>query len=193
MKNKTTPIALIIIGVIALVTSLSFANSKTTPEINMPKIEAPELSAPEVKLPIVGNIKILNANNSKTNDPTESSPCSGSALCTTDEVTKIIDGDTIYTEQYQIRLALVNTPEKYQDGFSDARSFTKKTCPVGSIVAIDQDDGQKIDVYGRIVAKVTCSDTNLNAALLENGHANILKQYCSKSEFSTQTWAKTGC
>ena len=120
--------------------------------------------------------------------------CIGISLCLTDKVITIIDGDTIYVKNYKIRLSLTDTPEKNQAGFSEATSFTKKLCPVGSIIIIDQDDKQKIDAYGRIVAKVTCSDKNLNAELLENGHAVILKQYCSKSEFSSESWAvKFGC
>lgn len=61
-------------------------------------------------------------------------------------------------------------------------------------ITVDQDDKQKTDAYGRIVAKVTCSGKNLNVELLENGHAVILKQYCSKSEFAFESWAKKfGC
>lgn len=120
--------------------------------------------------------------------------CSGTALCTTDKVTKIVDGDTIYTKNHKIRLSLTNTPEKNQAGFSEATSFTRILCPVGSTVTIDQDDKQKTDAYGRMVAKVTCSGKTLNADLLENGHASILKQYCKKSEFASEPWArKFGC
>lgn len=122
------------------------------------------------------------------------SQCIGTALCITDKVIKVIDGDTIYIKNYKIRLSLTNTPEKNEVGFSEATSFTKKLCPVGSIMTMDQDDKQKPDSYGRIIAKVTCSGKNLNAELLENGYAVILKQYCSKSEFSSESWAiKFGC
>lgn len=122
------------------------------------------------------------------------SKCTGTALCITDKIIKIIDGDTISIKNYKIRLSLTNTPEKDQTGFSEATSFTSKLCPVGSTITVDQDDKQKRDAYGRIVAKVTCSGKNLNAELLENGHAVILKQYCSKSEFAFESWAKKfGC
>lgn len=122
------------------------------------------------------------------------SACSGLALCITDKVTTIVDGDTIYTKNYKIRLSLANTPEKNQAGFNEAKSFTSNLCSVGSTITIDQDDKQKTDAYGRTVAKITCSGKNLNAELLQNGYASILTQYCKKSEFASEPWAKKfGC
>ena len=63
-------------------------------------------------------------------------------------------------------------------------------CPVGSYVTVDQDDGQKFDKYNRLLGKVDCGGKVLNAELLYNGHANILTQYCKKSEFANEDWAK---
>lgn len=194
LKAKIVSLVLIGIGVIALVTSLSYANSIIKPKIEIPEIITPqidtsEFNATKIKLPIVNNVKIAidNAADSINKE------CSGSSLCVTDVVTKIVDGDTIDTEQYRIRLSLVNTPEKNEPGFLEAASFTGNFCPVGSTISIDQ-DGQKIDKYGRMIAKVTCSGTSLNAALLENNHASILTQYCSESEFASESWAKKfGC
>jgi len=120
--------------------------------------------------------------------------CSGSAGCFTDYITRIVDGDTIHTATLKIRLSLTNTPETYQEGFNEATEFTKKLCPVGSEILVDQDDLQKVDQYGRVLAKVFCGDKVLNSELLYNGHANILTQYCSTSEFSGEAWAKRyGC
>ncbi len=120
--------------------------------------------------------------------------CKGTALCISGMVTKIVDGDTIYLKDYKIRLSLTNTPEKEEKGFKDATYFTKKLCPVGSTITVDQDDKQPYDKYKRVVGKVTCSGKVLNSELLYNGHASILKQYCSKSEFSGEAWAqKYGC
>jgi micrococcal nuclease len=129
-----------------------------------------------------------------TPETLSSSNCSGSAGCFTGSVTRIVDGDTIHTSTMKIRLSLTNTPETYQDGFSEATEFTKKLCPVGSKILVDQDDLQRVDQYGRVLAKVFCGDKVLNFELLYNGHANILTQYCSTSEFSGEAWAKRyGC
>jgi len=118
----------------------------------------------------------------------------GKSACIVGIVTKIIDGDTLGVNRYAVRLSLVNTPEKNESGFKESTSFTAKLCPLGSTVTVDQDDKQPYDKYERIVAKVFCSDKNLNAELLYNNHAKILKQYCKKSEFAKEDWAKKyGC
>lgn len=196
MKAKTISIALISMGVIALLTSLSYANSGgnapnlNIPKMNAPRLEMPEIDTPQIKLPIIGTTKLTNVAPKEN----RTSICSGTALCANDTITKIVDGDTLYTRDYKIRLALVNTPEKNEAGFSSAASFTGSLCPVGSIISIDQDDGQKTDTYGRMVAKITCSGKNLNEELLQNNHATIMEQYCAKSEFASESWAKKfGC
>lgn len=67
-------------------------------------------------------------------------------------------------------------------------------CPVTSTVTVDQDDMQPYDVYDRMLGKVTCNNKTLNAELLYAGHANILTQFCSTSEFSSESWAQDfGC
>lgn len=120
--------------------------------------------------------------------------CSGIAKCVSETVTQIIDGDTIYTESYKIRLSLTNTPERDESGFAASTAFTSRMCPVGSSILIDQDDKQPYDNYGRLLANVYCRGESLNSALLYNGYANILTQYCSTSEFSSERWAQDfGC
>lgn len=124
----------------------------------------------------------------------QDAPCKGTAECIVSNVKKIIDGDTLQIAKYTIRLSLTNTPEKNQKGYSEATAFTTKLCPVGSKITVDQDDGQKFDEYKRLLGKVYCGGKVLNAELLYKGHANILTQYCKKSEFAKEDWAqKYGC
>ncbi len=124
----------------------------------------------------------------------QTSMCSGKALCIVGRVTAVINGDTLEINGIRIRLALVNTPEKGEPGYNEAKEFTKKVCAVGVSAIADQDDGQPYDRYNRVVAKIICEGVNLNAELLENGFAKILTSYCSKSEFRTEWWArKYGC
>lgn len=106
-----------------------------------------------------------------------------------DVITKIIDGDTIYTNNHKIRLSLTDTPERGEPGWGEATEFTSKMCPVGSIVTIDQDDLQPYDRYDRMVAKVTCMGQLLNAELLYQKHAVISTSYCKTSEFAGEFWA----
>ena len=120
--------------------------------------------------------------------------CSGKELCISSIVERIVDGDTIHIEGYKVRLSLTNTPERGESGFAEATEFTKRMCPIGSHVIVDQDDMQTYDTYGRLLGKVYCDDMILNLELLDNGHANILTQYCSTSEFSNDAWAQQyGC
>jgi len=120
--------------------------------------------------------------------------CIGTKLCITGKVRAIIDGDTLLVDKHKIRLSLVNTPEKNQKGFAEAKAFTAKVCPRGSLATFDQDDKQPIDKYERKVGKIICSGKNLNEELLSKGYAVILTQYCPKSEFATESWAKKfGC
>ena len=120
--------------------------------------------------------------------------CKGDGLCLTEKVTRIIDGDTLYLGDYKIRLSLTNTPERHEIGFYDASKFTAEMCPVGSVVLVDQDDLQPYDVYDRLLGKVICANKVLNSELLYAGHANILTQYCTESEFSNEPWAQEfGC
>lgn len=120
--------------------------------------------------------------------------CTGEAKCISQVVSRIIDGDTIETRNFQIRLAIVDTPEMDEPGFLQATEFTEKMCPVGSIITVDQDDVQLYDHYDRMVANVFCNGKSLNSALLYNGHAEISMRYCTFSEFSDSSWAQRfGC
>ena len=121
--------------------------------------------------------------------------CIGDELCISETVIRIVDGDTLYLQGgYKVRLSLVNTPEKHEIGFHDATKFTSEICPVTGTAIFDQDDKQPRDVYDRMIGKITCNGKVLNSELLYAGHASILKQYCSTSEFSEESWAKEfGC
>lgn len=124
---------------------------------------------------------------------TKQTSCSGTFES---KIHKIVDGDTLYVIDCKnsIRLSLVDTPEKGEYGYNEAKSFTAKFCKVGSKVKVDQDDLQKDGSYNRLVGKVYCKGKNLNEALVESGHAIILHKYCSGSEFASESWVKKhGC
>ncbi len=120
--------------------------------------------------------------------------CKGDAICYTGKVTKVVDGDTIHSIPYKIRLALVDTPEIGEVGYSEATDFTASLCPVGSVILVDQDDLQPFDKYDRMLGLVYCDGVNLSSELLENGHGVMMVQYCGTSEFADEAWAvKFGC
>lgn len=110
------------------------------------------------------------------------------------EVTRIVDGDTLYIDDVKIRLVLVDSPEVGEAGFDEAKDFASSICPEGSQATADQDDWQLEDQYGRMLAVVYCGGKNLNHELLKSGHAVILTEYCAVSEFGDETWAREyGC
>ena len=126
--------------------------------------------------------------------PADAHRCTGSALCVADIVTRIVDGDTIYTDNYKIRLALVDTPEIGEEGFSKAAMFTAGMCPEGSVITIDQDDVQMYDQYDRLLANVYCDGKSVNSALLYGQLADLSARFCPISEFEDTKWAQTfGC
>ena len=114
--------------------------------------------------------------------------------CVDGIVNKIVDGDTLDIDGIRIRLALVDTPERGESGYSEATSFTKLSCPVGSTAYYDIDLKQPVGSYGRTIAEVFCDGQSLNEQLLVENHAVVLVKYCSSSEYETSDWAqKYGC
>ncbi|MBI2126666.1 MAG: thermonuclease family protein [Thaumarchaeota archaeon] len=181
MKAKFALLALIplivVIGIILAPTPNQ--SPQTAPQV-VPQEPKPEAPKPEPQQPQVVVPMDLN--------------CRGTARCFLGEVKKIVDGDTLDIGEVRVRLTLVNTPERGEQGYREATDFTAKLCPVGSKVVVDEDDRQKEGSFDRIVALVYCSTKNLNAELLANGHAKILSEFCSKSEFADEAWAKSnGC
>jgi len=108
-------------------------------------------------------------------------------------VNHIVDGDTLDINDNRIRLALVNTPERGQEGYMKAKKLVQSLC-LNKKGEVDIDDGQRRgDRYGREVGVVYCDGINLNKALMENNLATIYTQYCAISEFSQDNWAKSFC
>lgn len=114
--------------------------------------------------------------------------------CFTGKVTRIIDGDTIRVNDIPIRLALVSTPELDENGGKDAKEFVEKTCQVGSMVTVDEDDEQLQGSYDRMIAEIHCNGKSLNSEILESQLGKIDTKFCTNSEFASEQWAiKYGC
>ncbi len=125
-----------------------------------------------------------------------STDCQGQADCFRGRITDIVDGDTLDVDNVRIRLSLVNTPERGESGYSEAKEFTGSVCSIGSEALVDEDDEQKEGSFGRLIGLVYCENDRLllNEELLNEGHAQILEDFCSRSEFSDDDWAlKFGC
>jgi Staphylococcal nuclease homologue len=139
-----------------------------------------------------------NGNNDGSS--TSASECQGQADCFRGTVTEIVDGDTLDVNNVRVRLALVNTPERGENGYTEAIDFVQSVCGVGTAALVDEDDGQKEGSFDRVIGLVYCGNDNinnkksLNQLLLENGYAVIYQDFCGISEFSTAGWAQSrGC
>jgi micrococcal nuclease len=108
-------------------------------------------------------------------------------------VTYVVDGDTLDIDEIRVRLSLVNTSERGQPGFKEAKDFVNTLC-LGKKGELDVDDGQRRgDRYGREIGVVYCDGININEKLMDNDLANILTEYCDISEFASEIWAKPSC
>ncbi len=108
-------------------------------------------------------------------------------------VNHVVDGDTLDINDNRIRLSLVNTPERGQEGYMKAKKLVQNLC-LYKKGEVDIDDGQRRgDRYGRDIGVVYCDGININKALVENNLAIIYFRYCDISEFSNEEWAKPHC
>lgn len=93
----------------------------------------------------------------------------------------VVDGDTLDADGVgRIRLVGVDTPERGEPGYKEAKDFVKKNC-LGKTIYLDIDDAKKEDKYGRILAIVYVDGKNINKELLEQNYAEIM--YIPPSEF----------
>ena len=126
---------------------------------------------------------------------TKSTLCQGDARCETGTVTKIVDGDTLDMGDTRIRLALINTPERGDEGYSEAKAALAELCPVGGSIIFDEDDGQQEGSYDRAIGKVFCGGSigSANQQLVKGGYAEVVVDYCDESEFARESWAAIYC
>jgi len=105
-------------------------------------------------------------------------------------VNRVIDGDTFdTTSEGRIRLADVDTPERGERGYYEAKNFLTSLV-YNEHVYLDIDDVYETDRYGRLVCVVyvsynTTHFKNVNKALLVKGYAVI---WNFNNEFSPYTW-----
>ena len=100
--------------------------------------------------------------------------------------TKVIDGATIDVQGVgRIRFVCVNTPERGEDGYKEAKEFVKSKC-LNKEVTVDVDDQKHYDKYDRILGVVYVDGQNLNQELLKQGYAEIM--YMPPSEFNPYGW-----
>jgi len=86
-------------------------------------------------------------------------------------VDRIIDGDTIESNKTSIRLLGINTPERGEFYYEEAKEFLEQEI-FNKTVGLKYGK-ERYDKYQRVLAYVFLDNTNINLKLIENGLANI--------------------
>jgi len=85
-------------------------------------------------------------------------------------VDRIIDGDTIESNKTSIRLLGINTPERGEFYYEEAKEFLEQEI-LNKTVNLKYGK-ERYDKYQRVLAYVFLDNTNINLKLIENGLAN---------------------
>ena len=86
------------------------------------------------------------------------------------KIDRVIDGDTIKANETSIRLLGINTPEKGEKGYQEAKEFLEKMV-LNKLVQLEY-VGEREDRYGRTLAYVFVNGENINSKIVENGLGN---------------------
>ena len=85
-------------------------------------------------------------------------------------VDRIIDGDTIESNGTSVRLLGINTPERGEKYYKEAKEFLEELI-LNETVQIEYGKDRE-DQYGRTLAYVFYNGENVNQKIIENGFAN---------------------
>jgi len=86
-------------------------------------------------------------------------------------IDRVIDGDTVKTNETSIRLLGINTPERGEKYYSEAKEFLEDLV-LNKTVRLELGK-EKEDRYGRTLAYLQIGRDNINLKLVEKGYANI--------------------
>ena len=86
-------------------------------------------------------------------------------------VERVIDGDTIVVENVSVRLLGINSPERGEQYYKEAKEFLEGV--VLNKTAMLKFGKEKQDRYNRTLAYVFVENKNLNLELIRNGFANF--------------------
>ena len=86
-------------------------------------------------------------------------------------ITRAIDGDTVEVGNYSIRLLGINTPERGEEGYEEAKQFLEMIT-LNKTVQLKVGK-EKSDKYGRKLAYLFLRNANINKELVDEGYANF--------------------
>jgi endonuclease YncB( thermonuclease family) len=83
-----------------------------------------------------------------------------------------VDGDTIQSGKVWVRLVQINTPERGECGYQQAKDYTQKFLKLNSNLVLTKDRNlDTFDEYGRALGYLTKGNRNLNLELVKYGYA----------------------
>ena len=102
------------------------------------------------------------------------------------EVVRVIDGDTLVVlvdgnEQFKIRLAQIDTPERGQPWASRARQALSALA-FGKVATVEP---VTTDRYGRTVAEIFVQGVHVNREMVRNGDAWVYRKYATDETLFT--------
>jgi len=86
-------------------------------------------------------------------------------------VERIVDGDTIIVNSNSTRLLGINTPEKGEKYYQEAKDFLENMT-LNKTIKLEYGK-DRYDLYGRKLAYAFLDEKNINVELVKNGFANI--------------------
>jgi len=94
------------------------------------------------------------------------------ALALTLTLPAAVDGDTIQSGESFLRLVQINTPERRECGYKEAKKYTHNFLKLnGKLVLTTDKNLDSFDEYGRALGYLTNGNRNLNLELVKYGHA----------------------
>lgn len=83
-----------------------------------------------------------------------------------------VDGDTVHSGKVWVRLVQINTPERGECGYQQAKDYTQKFLKLNSNLVLTKDKNlDTFDEYGRALGYLTKGNRNLNLELVKYGYA----------------------
>lgn len=86
-------------------------------------------------------------------------------------VERVVDGDTLIINGNSTRLLGINTPEKGEKGYNEAREFLEKEL-LNKTVRLEFGK-DRFDIYNRKLGYVIFNEENINIKTIEKGYANL--------------------
>jgi micrococcal nuclease len=103
--------------------------------------------------------------------PSTASPVEGGERGERIEVTRVVDGDTVYlSDGRKVRLIGINTPERDRPLYAEATAALRKLVEEADVLSL-QLGKERTDKYGRTLGYLYSGDTLLNGEIVRQGFA----------------------